>query len=367
METPMPFILAIILAAGAALAPSTAPTTDQDILRGNILWAVQERDATTFRNAMAFSPDGQLVATGRTDSNTISVRDAGNGDLVRSLTGQNNNARALAFSPDSTLLAAGTGTSGQNLSLYLWRVTDGARLAGRVPAHGNGTTGVAFTPDQQTLVTCGFHDRTIKEWPVPEVSNPVVIQNLDPDLGYAPFIDIIAVSPDGQLIAVGDGTGVKLRRTSDGTLVREIEERGATIVSLAFSPDGQTVAAGVMHQDPQYATCLDCFVRQWRVEDGAVVRTFRGVDGNDFYFPRIGFSGDGRIIAAGVDIGPPGAERGLIQFWNAESGETVFVDRRPASVHAFAYAPDGMRYGYVLTTGLVAVAALPLASSDADR
>ena len=149
--------------------------------------------------------------------------------------------------------------------------------------------------------------------------------------------------------------------------MRQIPEPGATIVSLAFSPDGQTIAAGVMHQDPQYATCLDCMVRLWRVEDGTLLRTFRGAEGNDFYFPGIGFSGDGRVIGAGADFGSPGAERGLIQFWSVESGETMFVDRRPASVHAFAYAPDGMRYGYVLTTGLVAVAALPLSSSGVDR
>jgi WD40 repeat protein len=346
-------VFALIAVTAVAVPASAQPTPSS-----NVVWAVQEPSAVTFNNAIAFSPDSSLLATGRTDSNSETLRKARNGALVATLFGAHNHARALAFSPDSTLLAAGTGTSGQGLSLSLWRVSDGVRIAGPVPAHNNGTTGVAFSPDGSTLASCGFHDRTIRMWPIPSLQNPVLIPNFDPALGYDLRVDSIAWSPDGQLLAVGDSRGVKLRLASDGTLIRQIPESGATIVSLAFSPDGQTVAAGVMHQDPVYGTCLDCMVRLWRVEDGTLLQTFRAEE-PEFFFPRIGFSPDGAVIGAGGDVGPPGAERGLIQFWDVASGDTVMVDWRPAPVHAFAMAPQDTRYGYVLSSGLVAVARRP--------
>jgi WD40 repeat protein len=346
------------LAASFIVLASAVPSSAQLSSSSRIVWSVQEQNAVTFDNAIAFSPDSAWVATGRTDSNSEMLRKAASGGLAHTLFGAHNNARALAFSPDSALLAAGTGTSGQGLSLSLWRVADGVRVAGPVPAHNNGTTGVAFSPDGGTLATCGFHDPTIRVWPVPSLQSPLLIPNFDPTLGYNVRVHSIAWSPDGQLLAVGDSRGVKLRMASDGTLVRQIPESGADIVSLAFSPDGQTVAAGVMHQDPVYGTCLDCMVRLWRVEDGTLLHTFRA-DRPDFFFPKIGFSPDGTVIGAGAEVGPAGAEQGLIQFWDVASGETVSVDWRPASVHAFAFGPDDNRYGYVLSSGLVAVARRP--------
>lgn len=354
------FVLACVSSSSAQPVPSSdaSDTSSSPVPSSNIVWSAQEPSAVTFHNAIAFSPDGSWVATGRTDSNSERLYDASNGTLVSTLFGGHNNARALAFSPDSALLAAGTGTSGQGLSLSLWRVADAVRVAGPVAAHPNGTTGVAFSPDGSRLATCGFHDKKIRIWPVPSLTGPLVISNFDPALGIELRVDSIAWSPDGQLLAVSDAQGVKLRLASDGTLVRQIIENASDIPSIAFSPDGQSVAAGVMYTDPVYGTCLDCMVRLWRVEDGALLRTFRA-DVPDFFFPKIGFSSDGLVIGAGAEVGPAGAERGLIQFWDVATGDTVFGDRRPASVHAFAMAPHDTRYGYVLASGLVAVARRP--------
>jgi len=55
----------------------------------------------------------------------------------------------------------------------------------------------------------------------------------------------VAFSPDGQTLASGsDDTTVRLWQVSDGTLLRTLEGHTDTVLSVAFSPDGQTLASG---------------------------------------------------------------------------------------------------------------------------
>src|SRR4051812_41948369 len=74
-----------------------------------VIWSQQDPPSPSLSTAITFSPDGQLVSTGRTESNSVNLRSASDGTLIRVLTGKNNNARALAFSPDSQLLVTGAG------------------------------------------------------------------------------------------------------------------------------------------------------------------------------------------------------------------------------------------------------------------
>ncbi|MGB7926175.1 MAG: hypothetical protein WCF57_23240 [Pyrinomonadaceae bacterium] len=328
-------------------APAQAQST--------IIWSQQETASPSINTAISFSPDGQLVSTGRTESNSVNLRSATDGTLIRVLTGKNNNARALAFSPDSQLLVTGAGGPGVGIGLNLWRVSDGARLVGRIPSHNNGTNGVAFSPDGQMVATSGFHDRDIKLWHVPDMTLVRTINNFDPQLGYALFVTAVAFSPDGQLLASGDSNGVKLRHVFDGTLVRKMGGSQTDVVTLAFAPDGSKIAAGITGLDPTYGTCVDCSVKLWRVSDGTLLRTFFSRAGELFY-PKIGISADGLSIAAGFGIHD---ETGAIQFWSIRTGASVFIDHQPSPVHAFAYSPDGRRYGYILANGRAAVAQAP--------
>ena len=62
--------------------------------------------------------------------------------------------------------------------------------------------------------------------------------------GHAGAVGSVAFSPDGQTLASvsGDRT-IKLWRVSDGTLLRTLWHTGG-VTSVAFSPDGQTLASG---------------------------------------------------------------------------------------------------------------------------
>jgi len=255
-----------------------------------LLWSQHEPDAEINRAAVAVSPNGQLVATGRADSNDVKIWDARNGALIRVLNGQNNNANVIAFSPDNQYLATGTGQPGQGLSLNLWRVADGLRVVGRIPAFTNGTISVAFSPDSQLLVASGFHSTGYKIYHVPDMTLMATIPNYDPNLGYNVRINGVAFSRDGRLIGVGDSVGLRLRSTNDGSLVRTMNTNAPGAMkteSVAFSPNTLYVAAGVDVVDSQYARCIDCTVKLFRIADGALLHVYD--NGNNMTFPRIDF------------------------------------------------------------------------------
>src|SRR5262249_32470206 len=102
---------------------------------------------------------------------------------------------ALAFSPDGTLLATGSRDD-------VLRVWDLARKTKVLRLTGHGSGGVAFSPDGKTLASVSLRDSVIRLWePVRgrETARIPVIQGPRPPGG----IMAIAYSPQGSNLAVG--------------------------------------------------------------------------------------------------------------------------------------------------------------------
>jgi len=99
--------------------------------------------------SIAFSPDGQTLASGSWD-NTVRLWRAADGALLSTLKGHTDWVRSVAFSPDGQTLASGS----RDNTVRLWRVADGAPLR-ILEGHMDAVLSVAFSPDGKTLASGG--------------------------------------------------------------------------------------------------------------------------------------------------------------------------------------------------------------------
>lgn len=110
-------------------------------------------------NPVAFSPDGQTLATGSYSGvKLFRVRD---GALLYQLTGHSSSVESVAFSPDGQTLVTGSG----GIEVRRWHVSDGVRLY-TLEENGEGVSFVTFSTDGRTMAAV-YKDGTVKLWQVP--------------------------------------------------------------------------------------------------------------------------------------------------------------------------------------------------------
>jgi WD40 repeat protein len=255
---------------------------------GRLVRTIRDRSGI---NSVAFSPDGTLLADGRTNGSgsNLKIFSVVDGSLVRTLSGHSNATRSVAFSPDGTLLASG----GDDRTARLWRVSDGALQ--RTLADGSRVHSVAFAPDGNTVVS-GDQGGSVKLW---RVSDGTLLRTLT---GFSGIVTQVAVSPDSNLIAASSLDETIRLWGSDGRLVSVLRLPPSTptgsVTSIAFSPDGTTLVTGndEVNPSPEHGT-----LRFYRVSDGALRQVYDRQ--TDVYVSSVFFSplGDSFAYARAID------------------------------------------------------------------
>lgn len=141
------------------------------------------------------------------------------------------------------------------------------------------------------------------------------------ELGHnGDIVEAVAFSPSGDLLASGLLQQVRLWDPADGRLIRSIEMRHSAR-DVGFSPDGQTVGAGL----GVYGVALAS------VAEGGETRHLHG--GFDNW---MAFAPDGQTLATGN-------REGAVWLWDIASGEQTAELRTPdaAWITGLTYAPDG--------------------------
>jgi sugar lactone lactonase YvrE len=266
--------------------------------------------------------------------------------------------RHVTFSPDGKSLALAN-----HSAVILYDVLSGRQIGETII----GESSVTFSPDRATLATSGRRGIvTLRD--VNTARARVELDSGRPDA----YIDDVAFSPDGQLVAFTDGRQLSLWDVATARKLGELPLTGTMGDSrLQFSADGQTLLAssqrtpslidvggwqqrkvalpvnGPAALSPDGRTVVIAGFDIPRIEfyDATTGQKIRGLSGR--VVSELAFSPDGKTVAA---AGKDGA--GL---WDVTSGE--FIERPYPTdfddLESVAFNADGTTVAYGSTTGRV--------------
>ena len=180
--------------------------------------------------SVVFSPDGQTIASGSSDK-TVRLWDLRCRKLKATLEGHVDRVGALAFSPDGKMLASGDGHG-----ILLWDAATAQHKNTLIMRWDPGARQHILTVTEDKRMSLPMVKPTSQSTKNKTPSNPVF---------YVFSIASLAFSPDGKTLACAGSSGaIALLDMSTLQVKKSFSGHGAWVKSVAFSPDGQTLASG---------------------------------------------------------------------------------------------------------------------------
>jgi len=255
-------------------------------------------------------------------------------------------SRDIAFSSDGKTLAVGGGQA-----LRFFTVANGKEQAAAGGGHTSAVTAVVVTPDGKTLISRGA-DNVIRRWDAR--TGEAQGQFAEPKGGIGAVF-----SPDGKLVALAgaDGT-IHLHNVADGAAVHQVRGHTNGIEALAFSSDSKLIASRGFYDGTirVHDTAQGSLVKQITLPGanpamaGGGAFIYRGPTAST---QTLAFSADGQTLAANINatdvrVRNPGgvvqpATSSAIHLWDVATAKEIGRIILPPSrlVANIAFSPDG--------------------------
>ena len=213
--------------------------------------------------------------------------------------------KSYQFSPDNTQLAVIS-----SIGIWLYDVQTGKALR-LLAGHAN----FVFSPDWQTFAKEG-KDNTVELWDLHTNTLKTTFE------GHKKSVNSVAFSPDGKMLASGDGAGVIWLWDIELGKHKNILTPHKSVSKVMFSPDGQTIMS---RRNSDF--------RLWDTTTGALKAHLEDTTGIN----NIGFNPDGTILY-GTNAG---TSRGELRLWDPDTGK-IKMRLGTMSFHPPpVFSPDG--------------------------
>ncbi len=281
-------------------------------------------------NILAFSPDGKTLLSG-SDDGTIRAWDTTTGRKIYTYPGHMVGIRSIAVSEQTNIL---TSSDSYPTQVRLWDIKNGHQLSA---SYFGFTYSVTISPNATTITMDDLSDRNLRLWDIQNRRYRIYLKGhgytseslLHTEIAFSKDEKMLATSPSRGTIGeihlwdIGSqSNSIFSRFFFNAKTIRPkhtLKGHRGVVSSLVFSPDGKILASGGDGDK----------INLWDLETLNIHQKL-AVDRN--YTRSIAFSTDGKILAS------RGAEK--IICWEAATGKQISTWSGRSAFMAIHFSPD---------------------------